>query len=468
MLKREGRQVGCRRVGLIMKEENLLVQVKWYCRTTFPKKGKSKYPNLNILMLKPTTLLLIAVAWSWATPIQLRAEESHGFLFRLANVSMSNDHRATQDEDWDDEDWDEEEEEGIGRSFLFKEVVLSGFYSFDGVIGLPPGDFTQDHFEISPRPPGNYIGLDYVKTFASSSLVNKGLPGWLLLKAAALHPRFVYDRMEKDDGLGKVKFAPQDFWLRFNPGGVDRLMLRVGQFVIPYGANPILAPRQRFLLPIEATDLGLKWDWGMSLKGPVGEYDWEIATTIGSGEALHSPDLFTDSDRKSYLITGRIGSPTYWDFQHGFSFLYGDLPVIMGASVMSEFAISRWRIGYDAFYKYGTYLMTGIQFTYGQDGFAGDEEFVRITGGKTADVLSTRAWADWVIPKYQNVRLAIQLESDIRDLSTSGTDDTAIIFQVGYSFTTTITAMLAYREELNRSMGKENDGIYLIFIYYGA
>jgi hypothetical protein len=310
--------------------------------------------------------------------------------------------------------------------------------------------------------------LDYVKTFTTSSFINKRLPDWLQLKVMDLHPRLVYDRMEESDGLEKVKFAPQDFWLRFNPGGVDRLMLRVGQFVIPYGVNPILAPRQRFLLPIEGTDLGLKWDWGLDLKGPAGSYDWEIATTIGSGEALHSPQLFTGSDRASYLITGRIGSPTYWDFQHGFSFLYGYLPVIMGPTVKSDVAISRWRIGYDAFYKYGTYLMTGVQLTYGQDGFAGDEEFVGVTGGKTADVLCTRAWADWVIPKYQNVRLAIQFESVLRDLSTSGADDTAVIFQVGYSFTTTITAMLDYREELNPSMGKENDAIYFTFIYYGS
>jgi len=35
-----------------------------------------------------------------------------------------------------------------------------------------------------------------------------------------LHPRLVYDPMEMDSGLDRVKFAPQDFWLRFNPGGV--------------------------------------------------------------------------------------------------------------------------------------------------------------------------------------------------------------------------------------------------------
>jgi len=196
------------------------------------------------------------------------------------------------------------EGEESGRWFLFKEVVFSGAYYIDGMFGLPPGDYNSDHFELSPRPPGNYIGLDFVKTFTSSSFINGALPGWLQLEAMDLHPRLVYDPMEMDSGLDRVKFAPQDFWLRFNPGGVDRLALRIGQFVIPYGVNPILAPRQRFILPIEATDLGLKWDWGLDLKGPVGEYDWEIALTIGSGETLRKPHLFEGSDRTSYLITG--------------------------------------------------------------------------------------------------------------------------------------------------------------------
>jgi hypothetical protein len=429
--------------------------------------NKTKFERIR----GPVVFFLVAIVWS-CTAIaqslqdQFFAKESYGLSseylslnFRSENGSLINNFEG-QDEDWD--------EEGSGRSFLFKEAVFSGAYFFHGVTGIPPGDTTRDHFEISPRPPGSYIGLDFVRTFTSSSFMNKALPDWLPLKAMDLHPRLVYDRMEENTGLDRVKFAPQDFWLRFNPGGVDRLMLRVGQFVIPYGVNPILAPRQRFMLPVEAIDLGLKWDWGLDLMGPVGEYDWEIGASIGSGEALHSPHLFSGSDRTSYLITGRIGSPTYWDFQQGLSFLYGDLPVIMGPRVLNDVAISRWRIAYNLFYKYGDYLMTGAQSTYGQNGFAGDEEFVALTGGKTADVLSYRAWADWIIPVHQNARLAAQLESVIRDLSTSGSDDTAIIFQVSYSLTTTITTNLHFREELNRSMGEKNDGIYFTFIFYSS
>jgi hypothetical protein len=373
------------------------------------------------------------------------------------------------DEDWDDEDWDEDEEdEGAGRSFLYKELVFSGFYSIDGVVGVPPDDQSEDHFEFSPRPPGNYIGVDFVKTFTTSSRINKEfLPDWLVLTAIDLHPRLLFDRMQESDDVDQLKFAPQDFWARFNLGGVDRLTLRVGQFVIPYGVTPILAPRQRFILPVEALDLGLKWDWGLDLKGPIGEYDWEIAATIGSGEALHSPHLFRGSDRTSYLITGRIGTPTYWDFQYGLSFLYGDLPVIRGATRLSKAAISRWRVGLDTFYKYGTYLMAGAQVTYGQDGFAGDEEFVGITGGRTADVLGYRAWADWVVPQCLDLRLGAQFESVVRDVSTPDSDDTSVIFEVSYSVTTLTTVVLDYRVELNRSMGEENDAVYLTFIYYG-
>ena len=389
-----------------------------------------------------------------------------------SNVNWNDEAWSEQswsDQDWEDESWEEDEEEGAGRSFLYLELVLSGFYSPEGVVGVPPGDRHEKHFEFSPRPPGNYIGVDYIKTFTPSSSINETLlPDWLPLTAMNLHPRLLFDRREESDDKDQLKFAPQDFWLRFNPGGVDRLSLRVGQFVIPYGVNPIMAPRQRFILPIEATDLGLKWDWGVGLKGPAGEYDWEVAATIGSGEALHSPHLFdSSSERTSYLFTGRIGTPTYWDFQYGLSFLYGDLPVIRGAKVFSDAAISRWRVAVDAVYKYGTYLMSGAEVTYGQDGFGGDEQFVGITGGGTADVLGYRLWADWVVPTHQDLRLGAQFESVIRDLSTSNSDDTAVIFEARYSLSTSVSLALDYRVGLNDSMGKESDAVYLTFVYYG-
>jgi len=357
--------------------------------------------------------------------------------------------------------------EAGGRSFLWKEVVVSGFYSFPGVKGLPPGDSSRDHWGLSPRPPGTYLGLDYVRTFTASSRVNRILPEWLPLVAMDLHPRVVYDPADYQHGLEPFNVAPQDFWFRFDPGNIDRLQLRLGQFVIPYGAHPLMAPRQSFILPVEAIDLGLKWDWGVDLKGPLGEYDWEIAATTGMGEGLRAPRVFSGPDRRSYLITGRIGSPAYVDLQHGLSFLAGDLPTIMAHTLVDSRAISRWRVSYDAFYKYGTFLMVGGQITFGQDGFAGDEEFVGVTMGQPAEALGYRLWADWVVPQHQNLRLQFQFESMYRDLGTHDANDTAAIWQANYSFTTGISAVLSFRKEFTRAMGDRNDAIYLTFIYYG-
>jgi hypothetical protein len=371
-----------------------------------------------------------------------------------------------QDQEWEDE-------EVTGRSFLFKELVLSGFYSSRGISGIPPGDPGQDNFEISPRPPGNYLGIDYVWTPGSSPLNKSLLPGWFQLRAINLHPRLLFSRMEERGGMSRIKFAPQDFWVRFSLAGSDRLTLRIGQFALPYGVNPILAPRQRFLLPIEATDLGLKWDWGVQIKGPAGQFDWELAATLGSGEVLRSPHLFSRTDSTRFLFTGRIGAPTYWDLQYGVSFLYGYLPMIRGAQIFKRNATqrptstSRWRISFDSLYRRDTYLIAGAQVTYGQDGFRGDKHLVDISRARIAHVLSYRLWLDWVVPKHLDVRLSAQLDNVTRDRFTPNTSDTALTLEAVYSLTTSISAMMDHRIELRKSRGTRASATYLTLVYYG-
>ncbi len=365
---------------------------------------------------------------------------------------------------------DESREEGsadTGRSFLFREVLLSGFYSSAGVPGLPPGDTTPDHFGLSPRPPGSYVAVDYVRTFTEASWLNRHLlPEWLSIAAMNLHPRVVLDALDTDTGLGRLEFAPQDFWVRFNVGNVDRLTLRIGQFVIPYGANPVLAPRQQFLLPIEATDLGLKWDWGIDLKGPLGEYDWEVAATLGAGEGLHAPRPFSGSPDSRFLLTGRLGTPTYRDAQYGVSFLYGNLPQLRGADIVSPTATRRWRVAADTFYKYGTYLVAGAQLSFGQNRLDA-EDAAAGQGSGTAEVLGYRAWLDWVVPTHQDLRLGAQLESVIRDLGRPASDDSALILEVGYSVSTEMSLTLDYRIELHRTRPRSTEGLYLAMIWYG-
>jgi hypothetical protein len=328
------------------------------------------------------------------------------------------------------------------------------------------------------------VAVDYVRTFTPASRSNRALPGWLQLSAVDLHPRLVYygetpdvDSMMMMEGNldwpmpegDEVAFAPQDFWVRFQLAERDRLSLRLGQIVLPYGVNPPLAPRQTFILPVEELDLGLKWDWGIGIKGPLGALDWELAATLGSGEAWHSPSFLGGSRPSSHLFTGRLGTPTYWDFQHGFSFLVGELPTLQGPYVVDEFALSRWRVSLDSLYKLKTYLMLGAQLTYGEDGYAGDEEEVIINAGTdTAEVFGYRVWVDWVPSVHNDLRIGGQLESLIRDLETPGSTETALIYEIGYSLTTEITLKFDYRAILQDFMGMEDDAFYLVLVYYGS
>ena len=121
--------------------------------------------------------LLVAVTWLWpliALPGQAQPQnEPPPGLAPPPDSGTSTSHPEGRDAAQTPEYPASDDSEGIARSFLFKELVLSGLYSFDGVMMLPMDDFTEDHFEISPRPPGNYVGLEYVRTFSSASFANR-------------------------------------------------------------------------------------------------------------------------------------------------------------------------------------------------------------------------------------------------------------------------------------------------------
>jgi len=372
-----------------------------------------------------------------------------------------------EDEGGDEASWDR------GRSFLYKEIVVSTSFSRRESDGLV----------LSHHPPGSYVALDYVRTFTAESRANRALPGWLELGAIDLHPRAVYhgkmpdsDMMAMGEGVdwpmadgGEVHFAPQDFWVRFQLAGNDRLTLRVGQFVLPYGGSPLMAPRQTFILPVEALDLGLKWDWGLGIKGPLGGHEWELAATVGSGEAWHAPSALGGERPASRLFSGRVGSPSYWNFQYGLSALVGALPTLHGPFMVDDFALSRRRLSVDGSYKLGTYLSFGAQATYGHDGHAGDEDHVLINQGRaTAAVLGYRAWADWVPAGGYDLRLAGQFEALTRDRGTPGTTESAAILEISYSLTTEITVKLDYRAVLEDFMGLDDDALHLTVVYYGS
>jgi hypothetical protein len=72
-----------------------------------------------------------------------------------------------------------------------------------------------------------------------------------------------------------------------------------------------------------------------------------------------------------------------------------------------------------------------------------------------------------VVPQFLDLRFASQFESLIRDLGTSSSDDIALVFEANYSLATLVSIVLDYRMEFDRSMGDENDAVFLTLVYYG-
>jgi len=414
---------------------------------------------------------LLLLAWN-AGPVRGSTAEQNRDHPEQAQQHASEDGAALNEDSQEDEAWDEAPLDS-GRSFLYKEIVVSTSFSRR----------ESDSLVLSHHALGSYVALDYVRTFTAESRANRALPAWLQLSAIDLQPRVVYhgkmpdsDSMEMGEGVDwpmadgdEVDFAPQDFWVRFQLAGNDRLTLRVGQIVLPYGGSPLMAPRQTFILPVEALDLGLKWDWGMGIKGPLGEHEWELAATVGSGEAWHAPSALGGKRPSSHLFSGRVGSPSYWNFQYGLSALVGELPTLHGPFMVDDYALSRRRLSLDGSYKLDTYLSFGAQVTYGQDGHAGDEDHVLINqGSATAEVLGYRAWADWVPAGGYDLRLAGQFESTTRDRRTPETTERAAILEISYSLTTEITFKFDYRAVLRDFMGLDDDELHLTLVYYGS
>jgi len=138
-----------------------------------------------------------------------------------------------------------------------------GFYSARGVTLTGSG---SGHWQPTDRIPRNYAGGEYIYTTGDEAWLRHML-GPLEFTTMDLNPHLEVDfnppvdsqpgdanRVEWDatcidvnspNDKHKVRFklVLHDFWVRFEPAGLERTSLRVGHFDIPYGINPVMAPR---------------------------------------------------------------------------------------------------------------------------------------------------------------------------------------------------------------------------------
>jgi hypothetical protein len=238
--------------------------------------------------------------------------------------------------------------------------------------------------------------------------------------------RFIRDPVSRD-----VVLAPFDVWARFRVGSKN--WLRVGHFQIPYGLNPVLAPRSMFLLPLGAYDLGFKWDWGSEYKGSLGRYDYEVAGTTGLGETLRAPD-------GSYLLAGRIGMPTYRTRQYGVSVLAGEVPPMMLNHLLMPAKVPRWRLGADATYMWRPFRVAMAEIAYGEN--------------SATPVGGVMVALDQILPSAPQYSVEAQAVSWFTDLSHRHSDNTLLTLAAAHTLANNVILRLAWVHNVHVAMGE--------------
>lgn len=143
-------------------------------------------------------------------------------------------------------------------------------------------------------------------------------------------------------GLGNdLSFMYRIFNVNFTRFGHGLFNVRVGHFEIPFGLEHVHNTNGTLRDYMHGHNIGIKADWGVSVNGswPRGEY--EVAWSRGTETSLSATN-------GSYVVSGRVGTPSDGNVVVGASFLQGT--IVDAASAAG--VVDRSRIGADvAWYR---------------------------------------------------------------------------------------------------------------------
>jgi len=160
---------------------------------------------------------------------------------------------------------------------------------------------------------------------------------------------FDFDQKELEDILTTETMDPMyeihNAYANFKLNA-GRSNIKIGHFDVPFGLEPLIDTHSTLLQTQATKNIGFKKDWGLSVNGALPSFNYEAAATLGCGGT-------TKIWRKdgSYLLSGRIGTPTSEDFQYGFSLLYGRVLPALYDDYLFKNTLNRKRVGLDSQYS---------------------------------------------------------------------------------------------------------------------
>lgn len=216
--------------------------------------------------------------------------------------------------------------------FFYPQLNLQGGYDT-----AEPGD----HWGLADRGARTQIAFELFKK--AETRLQRGYTkliepvAWNVKLALELDP----------DEIGQEQVTPRlrlfDTWLELDTKW-DRTSLWVGHKQIPYGHNPRLDPSHSFLPNQSGLDLSFGRDTGMFLRTPLSEtLDAEVSLTAGKGD--------TWDYHGGWLLTGRVGTPTFRVDEFGVFGLAGKIQGTAGARTINRSLTELVRIGVDWVHK---------------------------------------------------------------------------------------------------------------------
>jgi hypothetical protein len=207
---------------------------------------------------------------------------------------------------------------GADQYVLYKEASLAAFYSS-----------RAGTLRSSPQPPLSALGFEYLWRADESA------PGQWHASVIDLYFQLAYD-----PGMRRLVARARDAWLRFEEPRTDT-QVRLGHFALPFGLPAPRTLRGQATQSLSEISLGFAQDWGLALHGKWGRFQYDAATTLGSGDALRPRPGAT-------LWSGRLGLPAFHKVQYGLSLLYGN-PHRSGQARAEQ---ADWRVALDGVFIY--------------------------------------------------------------------------------------------------------------------
>ncbi len=317
-------------------------------------------------------------------------------------------------------------------------TVFAGDFLFYKELDAIGGYSKEDGWIDQSNMQSNSVGFEHYGKFS-------GKYGDYL--TTDLQVRVAYDGTQKFDDAWGIQI--HNAWAEYRIS--HAVKLKAGHFDPAFGLEPIVDTHSTILQTLMIRDIGFKKDWGISLNGYMGDFDYSVACQLGSGMSVRRMD-------SSYLVTARVGTPSGRDFRYGISAMIGNVLMTEGMStfpknhLLSSEAVQKKRLGFDTQYNWRSFLLKA-EAAYG----ANDNK----------NVIGYLVEADYTPPRKQSWEFDTQFQSWVNDLGKSRSDDSTVSVGASYRLNQKITVRAAFIRDLNIFNGPEDTKTLLQFYYYG-